>query len=156
MPGYGVAEPSERTGLLPWDWATGRLVRSPHYWLATVWPDGRPHVTPVWGVWHDGALWFSCGARSRKARNLEQQPAVVATTEDPREPVIVEGYAIRVDDHAEIATYADLADTKYQTRYGVEFYADPANVCFRIDVSSVLGLSEDDFSGSPTMWETAR
>ncbi len=156
MPGYGVADPSERTGLLPWAWATARLVRSSHYWLATVWPDGRPHVTPVWGVWRDDTLWFSCGRRSRKARNLEENPAVVATTDDPREPVIVEGRATRTDDHAEIATYAGFADAKYQTHYGVEFYADPTNTCFRIEVTSVLGLTEDDFSGSPTMWETTR
>jgi len=156
MPGYGVVGPSERTGLLPWEWATARLIRSHDYWLATVRPDGRPHVTPVWGVWRDDTLWFSCSRRSRKARNLEQNPAVVATTDEPRAPVIVEGRATTVDDHAEISTFAVLADTKYQTNYGMEFYADPTNACFRIEVRSVLGLTEDDFTGSPTLWDTSR
>jgi hypothetical protein len=27
-----------------------RLVRSHGYLLATTWPDGRPHLMPVWGL----------------------------------------------------------------------------------------------------------
>jgi nitroimidazol reductase NimA-like FMN-containing flavoprotein (pyridoxamine 5'-phosphate oxidase superfamily) len=152
MPGYGVVGPKEGSGLLPWDWATDRLTRSHDYWLATVWPEGRPHVTPVWGVWRDGALWFSCSRRSRKARNLARNPAVVATTDDPANPVVVEGESVPVADRDSIAAFADWADTKYETSYGVEFYGDPANACVRIDVVSVFALSGDDFTGSPTRW----
>jgi len=47
MPGYGVREPSAGTGLLSWQWAVERLVASPNYWVATVWPNGQPHVMPV-------------------------------------------------------------------------------------------------------------
>jgi PPOX class probable F420-dependent enzyme len=86
MPGYGVLGPSEGTGLLPWEWATERLTRSHDYWLATVWPGGRPHVTPVWGVWRDNALWFSCARGSRKARNLEADPRVAISIVDHDEP----------------------------------------------------------------------
>jgi len=87
---------------------------------------------------------------------LGENPAVVATTDEPRAPVIVEGRATMVDDHAEISTFAGLADTKYQANYGVEFYADPMNACFRIEVGSAIGLTEDDFTGSPTLWDTSR
>jgi PPOX class probable F420-dependent enzyme len=152
MPGYGVVGPMEGSGLLPWDWATDRLTCSHDYWLATVTPDGRPHVTPVWGVWRDAALWFSCSRRSRKARNLARNPAVVATTDDPANPVVVDGKAFLVADRDSIAAFADWADTKYETSYGVEFYADPANACVRIDVISAFALSGDDFTGSPTRW----
>ena len=44
------------------------------YWLTTVRADGRPHVTPLIGVWHDGAVHFCTGPREQKARNLETQP----------------------------------------------------------------------------------
>jgi PPOX class probable F420-dependent enzyme len=152
MPGYGIVGPTEGTGLLSWDWATDRLIRSHDYWLATVWPDGRPHVTPVWGVWRDDALWFSCSRRSRKARNLDANPAVVATTDDPAEPVVVEGHAALVEDRDSIAAFAEWADTKYETDYGVEFFGDPANACLRIKVVAAFGLSGDDFTGSPTRW----
>jgi hypothetical protein len=162
MPGYGIVGPAQGSGLLPWRWATDRLTRSHDYWLATVWPQsrawpqGRPHVTPVWGVWRDDALWFSCGRRSRKARNLDVNPAVVVTTEDPRSPVIIEGAATRVVEPASIAAFAEWCDTKYETSYGVEFFGDPSNACFRIAVASAFGVSGDDFTGSPTKWVFSR
>lgn len=155
MPGYGIVGPAEGTGLLPWGWARERLTHSHDYWLATVWPDGRPHVTPVWGVWRDDALWFSCSRRSRKARNLDVNPRVVATTDDPANPVIVEGEAQRLE-RASIAAFAGWCDTKYGTDYGVEFFGDSNNACFRIDVTSAFGIDGNDFTGSPTKWVFSR
>lgn len=43
----------------PWAVARGHLEKAEIYWLSTVRPDGRPHVTPVVAVWLDGALYFS-------------------------------------------------------------------------------------------------
>src|ERR687885_452744 len=74
MPGYGIVGPTEGSGLLPWSWAEQRLVASRNYWLASGRPDGRPHVMPVWGVWHQRSLWFSSSRGSRKARNLAADP----------------------------------------------------------------------------------
>ncbi len=51
MPGYGLLDAAQGAGLLPWSWAVERLQRSHDYWVATVRPDGPPHVMPVWGVW---------------------------------------------------------------------------------------------------------
>lgn len=152
MRGYGILGPEEGTGLLPWRWADERLTRSHDYWLGTVWPDERPHITPVWGVWHEDTLWFSCGRRSRKARNIATNPAVTATTDDASNPVIAEGQAVLVEDRDAIAMYARWADTKYETDYGFDFYAAPANGIFRIEMTSVFGLTNDDFTGSPTRW----
>ena len=55
MPGYGVLPADQGSGLLPWAEAERRLTASHDFWCATVRPDGRPHVMPVWGVWLDGA-----------------------------------------------------------------------------------------------------
>ena len=93
MPDYGIKGPDEGSGLLPWTWAQERLTASRNYWLTSLWPDGRPHSMPVWGVWDEEALWFSSGRRSRKARNLEADARCVVTTEDANSPVIVEGSA---------------------------------------------------------------
>jgi hypothetical protein len=90
MPGYGIVGAEEGTGLLPWSWAEERLIRSHDYWLATAWPDGRPHVMPVWAVWFDASIWFSCSLSSRKTRNLLVDRRGVLTTDDPRNRVIVE------------------------------------------------------------------
>ena len=93
MPDYGIRGPDEGTGLLPWSWAEERLAGSHDYWLTSLWPDGRPHSMPVWGAWDGEALWFSSGRRSRKARNLAADPRCIVTTDDPKDPVVVEGRA---------------------------------------------------------------
>ena len=49
----------------PWRDVTALLGLAELYWITTVRADGRPHVTPLIGVWHDGALHFTTGARSR-------------------------------------------------------------------------------------------
>ena len=117
MPGYDIAGPQEGSGLLPWSWAAERLAGSRNYWVTSVWPDGRPHSMPVWGMWDDepgrhgvpgaetsgtetsgaqasgtgAVLWFTCGVRSRKAINLRAEPRCVVTTEDAGDPVVIEG-----------------------------------------------------------------
>ena len=50
------------------------------YWISTVRPDGRPHVTPVVAAWIDGAVCFSTGAGEQKFANLRANPHVVLTT----------------------------------------------------------------------------
>src|SRR5215207_127393 len=72
-PQYGIRGPTEGAGLLPWTRAIERLTSARGYWLATVRPDGRPHVTVVWGVWLHNAFYFGTIPRSRKARNLMAQ-----------------------------------------------------------------------------------
>src|SRR5256714_9494145 len=153
MPGYGIQPASEGTGLLPWSWAEERLVRAHDYWLATVWPDGRPHVMPVWGVWAGGALWFSCGGRSRKTRNIAANPRCVATTDNALEPVVVEGDAEVVTDLDRVAQFAAGENAKYGTDYPVSFFDPAVNATFRLEPVWAFGLAEGDFSGSPTRWE---
>ena len=43
-------------------------------WLATINPDGSPHVTGVGAMWADGTFWFQTGERTRKGRNLSRDP----------------------------------------------------------------------------------
>src|SRR5882672_2329915 len=93
MPGYGIMPPNQGSGLLPWSWALTRLRESHDYWVATVWPDGRPHLMPVWAVWDEGTLLFSSSLRSRKIRNIRTGSVVSVSTEDPRNPVVLEGSA---------------------------------------------------------------
>ncbi|MBV8894573.1 MAG: pyridoxamine 5'-phosphate oxidase family protein [Acidobacteria bacterium] len=96
MPGYGL--PKGRKGLLPWRWAEQRLGKSHNYWTTTVRPNGSPHTMVVWGLWPNGAFYFSTGHQSRKARNLaENSRCVVYRTAD--EAVIVEGEARLIKDN---------------------------------------------------------
>jgi hypothetical protein len=155
MPGYGIQRAHEGTGLLPWEWALERLRRSHDYWLATTWPDARPHVMPVWGVWWRDTLWFSSGLLSRKARNLAHDSRCAVTTDDARNPVIVNGTAERVTDHDTIAGFNDAVNAKYGTSYSVDFYDPSVNGVYRVAPESAFGVAEDDFTGSPTRWTFA-
>lgn len=152
MPGYGTLGPTEGTGLLAWSWAEERLAASHDYWVATVRPDGRPHVMPVWGVWLDGAVWFSSGGRSRKARNLAADPRCTVTTDRAQEPVVLEGTAERVADLGRIGAFLDATNAKYSTDYGLDFLDPAVNATFRLSPAWAFGLVEADFAGSPTRW----
>jgi len=73
--------------------AEQRLDQARNVWLATVRPDGRPHLVPIWFV-SDGDRWYICTAPgSVKARNLHHNPGVALALEDGDQPYIVEGQA---------------------------------------------------------------
>jgi len=153
MPGYGLLPAGEGTGLLPWSWAEERLISSRHYWVVTVWPDGRPHAMPVWGLWHQGRFWFSSSKPSRKSRNLAAHPRCVVTTEDPANPVVVEGIAEPITDRADLELMLVLENRKYETAYGMDMLDPALNSAFRVRPLWAFALREDDFTGSPTRWE---
>ena len=150
MPGYGIKGPGEGTGLLPWAWAEERLERSRNYWVVSLWPDGRPHSMPVWGVWDGEAVWFSSSGRSRKARNLAADPRCVVTTEDANEPVVVEGVAELVDEGPAAERIAERMEAKYGSGITAGFLA--ANALVRVVPRWAFGIAHDDFTGSPTRW----
>jgi hypothetical protein len=152
MPGYGIVGPTQGSGLLPWAWAEQRLVASRNYWVATRWPDGRPHAMPVWGVWHGGAFWFSSSRRSRKTRNLAADSRCVVTTEHAADPVVLEGIAEVITDPQALATMLALENTKYHTDYSIGLLDPAVNVTIRVRPHWVFGLTGEDFTGSPTRW----
>ena len=152
MPGYGITGPTEGRGLLPWSWAEERLTKSHDYWVATVRPDGRPHLMPVWAVWDGGALWWSSSVESRKARNLAADTRCSIATDNAWEPVVLEGTAERITDHDALERFIARENEKYGTDYGVDFVDPTVNATFRVAPSWVFSLTEDDFTGSPTRW----
>jgi hypothetical protein len=52
----------------PWAQARDILERAEVFWLSTVRPDGRPHVTPLVAVWLEGSLYFCTGHDELKAK----------------------------------------------------------------------------------------
>jgi hypothetical protein len=152
MPGYGIRPANEGTGLLSWAETQNRFAAARSYWLATTWPDCRPHVMPVWGVWDSGALWFSSSLQSRKIANLRRDPRCVATTEDAVDPVIIEGIAAIITDAESIAWFLAALNGKYGTDYGSDLVDPVANATVRVEPETAFGLLGQDFSGSPTRW----
>jgi general stress protein 26 len=85
--------PKGEDGLLSWSSVEGRLQGSRIYWLATARPDGRPHVAPLWGVWHDNALYFEGSPSTRWAKNLAANPSASVNLESGIDVVVAEGTA---------------------------------------------------------------
>lgn len=105
----------------PWAVVTEALERAEIYWISTVRPDVRPHVTPLIAFWLEDAMHFTTGAEERKALNLAANPACIMTTGcnalNHGLDIVVEGNASRNQDAAVIQRLADL----YQTRYDWQF-----------------------------------
>lgn len=151
----------------PWDETEQALEQAELYWLTTVRADGRPHITPLIGVLHDGAVHFCTGTGEQKARNLGHSDRVALTTGtntwDRGLDVVVEGVAVRVTGDEELRRLADAYVAKYGEiwRFGVADGAfrnsqsdDPVPV-FRIEPSKVMAFAKDPhaqtsyrFSGS--------
>ena len=138
----------------PWADAEAALTAAELYWLTTVRADGRPHVTPLIGLYHGGAMHFITGTGEQKFRNLEHARKVALTTGTNTWAqgldVVVEGEAVRVTDTATLQEVADAIEAKYGEvwHFDVEGDAyggqgqDPAHL-FRVEPAKVLAFAKD-------------
>ncbi|GAA4092908.1 pyridoxamine 5'-phosphate oxidase family protein [Streptomyces sp. NPDC058961] len=110
-PGAARADATE------WAEAQRELARAEIFWVSTVRPDGRLHVTPVIAAWHDGVLYFSTGPDEQKAKNLAHDDHCALTTGTNALTegldLIVEGRARAVTDPALLEQVIDAYETKY-------------------------------------------
>jgi general stress protein 26 len=116
----------------PWAEVTAAIESAEIFWLSTVRRDGRPHVTPLPAIWHEGALHFCTGPEEQKARNLAVNDRCVLTTGSDRYrsglDVVVEGTAVRVTDTPRLEELAALWLAKLEWPFEVadEGFRDPA------------------------------
>lgn len=104
-----------------WEQTRQVLEAADVFWLSTVRGDGRPHVTPVVGVWHDESLHFCTADTEQKAINLQGNAHVVLTTGWNRWQqgldIVVEGDAIRITDQDRLERLAQVWATKWDGRW---------------------------------------
>ena len=62
-------------------------------WLATVRPDGSPHLTPVWFVFDGGTWWIATARRNVKVANIRHQDQVSLALPDTERPLVAQGRA---------------------------------------------------------------
>lgn len=77
-------------------------------WLATINPDGSPHVTGIGALWTDGCFWFETGRGTRKGRNLARDPRCTLSFSAQEFDLTVEGSAELISDPATVAELAAL------------------------------------------------
>jgi Pyridoxamine 5'-phosphate oxidase len=152
---------SEGATAVSWEEAVRQLQHAEIFWVSTVRPDGRPHVTPLIAVWLDGALYFCTGPDERKAGNLERNRSCVLTTGcnaiSEGLDIVVEGEAVRVGDDARLRQIADAYVAKYgdEWRFGVRdgAFAHEAGIAlvFEVRPQKVLGFRKGE-EFSQTRW----
>jgi general stress protein 26 len=141
-------------GPTPWADAARALEQAELYWLTTVRADGRPHVTPLIGLFHDGAMHFCTGLDEQKARNMEHSAEVALTTGSNAWKqgldVVVEGTAARVTDRETLQQLADAIETKYGGDWHFDVGEDAFEhldggvaAVFRIEPSKVMAFAKD-------------
>ena len=121
----------------PWASALAVLAEAEVFWLSTVRPDGRPHVTPLLAAWSLGGLCFTTGGQERKARNLERNPRCVLTTGTNAltgMDVVIEGTADLVGERA--AREEAVAD--FERKYGSHL-TSPEGVWYGLGEAVVAG-----------------
>lgn len=156
---------SEQTAAAtPWPEARRVLECAELYWITTVRADGRPHVTPLVGVWHDEAFHFCTGLQEQKAINLAHDPRLVVTTGtntwQQGLDVVVEGTAVRVVGGDVLGPIADAYRDKYAGAWdfghGEDAFQHEAGeaAVFRVVATKILAFGKAP--GSQTAFDFAR
>jgi nitroimidazol reductase NimA-like FMN-containing flavoprotein (pyridoxamine 5'-phosphate oxidase superfamily) len=123
----------------PTPWADGikQIEEAGIFWLSTVRPDGRPHVTPLAAIWLDGAIYFCTGSSERKTLNLAKNQHVVIMTGcnlfNEGLDVVIEGDAVKTTDEATLQRFVDLLRAKYGSFFD-----------FQVKEGGVSGGPDDD------------
>jgi general stress protein 26 len=141
----------------PWPDALHVLETAELFWISTVRSDGRPHVTPLPAVWHEGRLHFCTGPAEQKAVNLARNPHVALTTGSNRWKegldLVVEGNAVLVTDDSRLRTLADLWRSKYHGDWdfavedGMFRHGDGGSaVVFEVAPTKVLAFAKGPFA----------
>ncbi|MFF8784667.1 pyridoxamine 5'-phosphate oxidase family protein [Streptomyces sp. NPDC015125] len=148
-----------------WAEAQQQLTAAEIFWVSTVRPDGRLHVTPVIAAWHDGVLYFSTGAGEQKAKNLAHDGRCALTTGrnslTEGLDLVVEGKAEPVADPAVLDQVIAAYEAKYGphitspegTFHGIgEAFRRGDAVVFAVAPVTAYGFGRDDGVYTHTRW----
>lgn len=120
--------------------------------LATVRPDGRPHVVPIWFVVDGDDLVFNTWHRSVKALSLAQDPRAalaVDIEEPPYAYVLVEGSVSISEDPVQRREFVTRIGGRYMGEARAQEFgarnAVPGELLVRLHIESIVAT--DDVSG---------
>lgn len=155
MSGYGVD--ASTWSPLPWAWAAERLLANRNFWVVTVRATGRPHATPVWGVWDDDEhrFAFSCAPTSKKARNLAGNPHTIVMAEDTVECLSIEGRSVPARDVTRLDQWIERYLAKYRPvapELDGDFLRDNLVVEFEPERALAVIERPEEFSTRATRW----
>ena len=143
-----------------WAQAVSILQEAEVFWITTVRPDGRPHVTPILAVWWEGAVHFCTGVDERKNKNLQSNLHCVLTTGcnsfGEGLDLVVEGEAVQLSEDGVLNRLADAYAVKYGSGWRFDVHdglfhneGGPAMV-YRVVPVTVFAFSKGRFG--QTRW----
>lgn len=120
--------------------------------LATVRPDGRPHVAPIWFALDGEQLVFTTWHTTAKAANLRHSPWVSLCVDDEAPPfafVKVDGTAEMINDLVALRRWATRIAGRYMGEALAETYGNrnavDGELLVRVTITSIHG--ESDIAG---------
>lgn len=148
-----------------WAEAQRQLEAAEIFWVSTVRPDGRLHVTPVIAAWHGGVLYFSTGPGEQKAKNLAHDAHCALTTGGNALTegldLVIEGKAERVADPELLEEVIAAHEAKYGphitspegTFHGIgDSFRNGDAVVFAVAPITAYGFGRDNGVYSHTRW----
>lgn len=113
--------------------------------LATVRPDGRPHVVPIWFVLDEDTLIFTTWHTTVKATNIRSNFHVSLCVDDENPPfayAMLEGTATLVDDLEQLKLWATRIAARYMGPDLAEAYGNrnavPGELVVRVTINKVI------------------
>jgi len=127
--------------------------------VATIGPDGRPHVVAMWyGFLEDGAPAFETYRKSQKVVNLRRDPRMTCLVEDGDRYEKLRGVELIctgtiIEDKEPLRTVARSLFERYETGFGPDQGEDYINfmvakrVAVRIDIEDVVSWDHGKIVG---------
>lgn len=161
--GTAADTPAGNDQPVPWTEAEHRFRRGGWYWLATLRPDGAPHVVPVFAGWSGSSFFICSKSTARKSRDLDDDDRCVVTTDTGDMHIVVEGRATRVLDRATLerasAVFRDVFDwpttpagDELDAPYGAPTSGGPPYRVYEVHPTKAFGFPTDGEATTPTRW----
>jgi hypothetical protein len=132
------------------------------WWMATINADGSVLLNSVGALWAEGAIWFTSGPKSQKARNLARDPRCTFAMSAEDFDVAIKGRSERVTDPSLVAARAkewaaggwpcevDESGIALTAPYSAPSAGPPPWFVYRVTPSKATGLSSVEPGGATT------
>lgn len=140
--------------MLSWIAVDALLRAAPYVWIATIDPDGAPHLIQTWAVWIDQRLYFEGSERTRWARNLARDARISFGVQGGHDAAYGNGSG-EIVRKVPLALARKIA-AQYGAKYGPGFKYRPkaeqyANGhAFRLDPKRLIAFDVKRFNTSAT------
>jgi nitroimidazol reductase NimA-like FMN-containing flavoprotein (pyridoxamine 5'-phosphate oxidase superfamily) len=153
----GYLVESNLAGYVSWEHVRQRMSESLNYWIGTTRPDGRAHVTPIWGMWLDDTFYFDGSPETTRGRNIAANPHISVHLESGDDVVIMEGQAFEIK--APSLEIRERLAAAYSAKYASHDYAPGPETwaqggLYIFHTHKVLAWTS--FAQDPTRWTFTR